>query len=102
MLRTRPGFHPASNLPALYLSARGIPVRRPTHLPSATLRLRQAGYGLCPVFVSYYRTAPISSRALPGTQPHFSGWLKSALLILAVFYRSSGSIDSLDAGNRPR
>jgi len=36
-------------------------------LPLATLRLRQAGYGLCPVFVSQYRTSPISSRALPGT-----------------------------------
>ena len=39
-----------------------------TPLPLATLRLRQAGYGLCPDFVSLLRTAPISSRALPGTQ----------------------------------
>jgi hypothetical protein len=38
-----------------------------TPLPLATLRLRQAGYGLCPDFVSFFRTAPISSRALPGT-----------------------------------
>jgi hypothetical protein len=39
-------------------------------LPSATLRLRQAGYGLCPVPVSKYRASPISSRAVPGTQPY--------------------------------
>jgi len=36
----------------------------------ATLRLRQAGSGLCPVFVSQSRASPYSSRAKPGTQPH--------------------------------
>jgi len=59
VLRTRPGFSPP-HLPALYLSIRGIPVRRPTLLPPAsfrcalrltplplaTLRLHQAGSGL--------------------------------------------------------
>lgn len=72
-----PRPYPASNLPALYLSVRGIPVRlcrrslpgevASTHafasgflqahiavtpLPSATLRLRRAGSGLCPIHVS--------------------------------------------------
>jgi len=37
-------------------------------LPSATLRLRQAGSGLCPISVSQYQTSPLSSRAKPGTQ----------------------------------
>ncbi|MCD6176198.1 MAG: hypothetical protein J7K65_10595, partial [Planctomycetes bacterium] len=34
----------------------------------ATLRLSQAGYGLCPGLVSQSQASPISSRALPGTQ----------------------------------
>jgi hypothetical protein len=38
-------------------------------LPLATLRLRQAGYGLCSGLVSQSQASPISSRALPGTQP---------------------------------
>jgi hypothetical protein len=38
-------------------------------LPLATLRLHQAGYGLCSGPVSQSRASPISSRALPGTQP---------------------------------
>ena len=37
-------------------------------LPLATLRLRQPGSGLCPIFVSQYRTSPYSSRVKPGTQ----------------------------------
>ncbi|MDL1959123.1 MAG: hypothetical protein LWX01_04595, partial [Deltaproteobacteria bacterium] len=36
--------------------------------PLATLRLRQAGYGLCSGPVSQSRASPFSSRALPGTQ----------------------------------
>jgi len=36
-------------------------------LPSATLRLHLAGYGLYLQFVSYLQISPISSRALPGT-----------------------------------
>jgi hypothetical protein len=36
-------------------------------LPLATLRLRQAGSGLCLICVSYYQTSPFSSRAKPGT-----------------------------------
>ena len=81
-----PRPYPASNLPTLYLSVRGIPVRLCRRslpgevastrafasgflqaciaantprsesgifdLPSATLRLRQAGSGLCPICVS--------------------------------------------------
>jgi hypothetical protein len=39
-----------------------------TPLPLATLRLHQAGSGLCPIFVSQYRASPYSSRAKPGTQ----------------------------------
>jgi len=38
-------------------------------LPSATLRLRQAGSGLCLVVVSQFWVSPYSSRAKPGTQP---------------------------------
>ena len=41
-------------------------------LPSATLRLRQAGSGLCPISVSQYQTSPLSSRAKPGTQRMFA------------------------------
>ena len=74
---------PASYLPALHLLSAGHTCTS-THafasgllqayiavapLPLATLPLRQGGYGLCLVFVSYYQTSPISSRALPGTQP---------------------------------
>ena len=40
-----------------------------TPLPLAILPLRQGGSGLCPIFVSEYRTSPFSSRAKPGTQP---------------------------------
>ncbi len=82
VLRTRPGF-PPPHLPALYLSVRGIPVRRPTLLPPAsfrcalrltplplaTLRLHQAGSGLYLKYVSLFQISPFSSRALPGTQP---------------------------------
>jgi hypothetical protein len=82
---------PASNPPALHLLGAGhtctstrafasgllqahIAVKP---LPSATLRLRQAGSGLCPADVSNCRTAPFSSRAMPGThrdreEPHDS------------------------------
>jgi hypothetical protein len=81
VLRTRPGF-PPPHLPALYLSVRGIPVRRPTLLPPAsfrnclatiplplaTLRLHQAGSGLYLKYVSLFQIAPFSSRALPCTQ----------------------------------
>lgn len=68
---------PASNPPALHLLGAGHTCTSTrafasgllqahiavTPLPSATLRLRQAGSGLCPVAVSNYRTAPFSSRA---------------------------------------
>jgi hypothetical protein len=48
-----------------------------TPLPLAILPLRQGGSGLCPIFVSKYRTSPFSSRAKPGThrdreEPHSS------------------------------
>jgi hypothetical protein len=84
VLRTRPGLPPPQiRLPSTFW-VRGIPVPRigsgagltrafasgllqahiaVTPLPSATLRLHQAGSGLCPVAVSNYRTAPFSSRA---------------------------------------
>ncbi len=85
VLRTRPGF-PPPHLPALYLSIRGIPVRRPTLLPPAsfrnclatiplplaTLRLHQAGSGLYLKYVSISQISPFSSRALPGTQQKHS------------------------------
>jgi hypothetical protein len=81
VLRTRPGYSPP-HLPALYLSIRGIPVRRPTLLPPAsfrcalrltplplaTLRLHQAGSGLYLKYVSLFQISPFSSRAVPGTQ----------------------------------
>ncbi len=66
VLRTRPGLAPPQIcLPSTFW-VRGIPVRRPTllpkasfrrasllpPLPSATLRLCQAGSGLCPIYVS--------------------------------------------------
>ena len=82
VLQTRPGL-PAPHLPALYPFGYGaflfvdprfclglpsaVALLRQT-LPLATLRLRQAGYGLCPLFVSKYQASPVSSRALPGTQ----------------------------------
>jgi len=82
---------PASSACPLSFRIRGIPVRRPTLLPPAsfrcalrltplplaTLRLHQAGSGLCSGPVSQSRASPISSRALPGThrdreEPHSS------------------------------
>jgi hypothetical protein len=76
VLRTRPG-HPPPHLPALHLLgaghtcsstrafASGLLQARiaAAPLPLATLRLRQAGSGLCPIPVSEYRTSPFSSRA---------------------------------------
>jgi len=49
--------------------------------PLATLRLHQAGYGLCPIPVSKYRASPISSRAMPGTQTR-GKWLAADELAL--------------------
>ena len=95
VLRTRPGF-PPPHLPALYLSVRGIPVRRPTLLPPAsfrnclatiplplaTLRLHQAGSGLYLKYVSLFQISPFSSRALPGTQPGAGDGLGKAVPFL--------------------
>jgi len=82
VLRTRPGFPRLICLPSI-LSDTGHTCAS-THafassllqayiavapLPLATLRLRQAGYGLCSGLVSQSQASPISSRALPGTQP---------------------------------
>jgi hypothetical protein len=47
------------------------------YLPLATLRLHQAGYGLCSGPVSQSQASPISSRALPGTQQDTSADAKS-------------------------
>jgi len=81
VLRTRPGFPRLICLPSI-LSDTGHTCAS-THafassllqayiavapLPLATLRLRQAGYGLCSGPVSQFQASPISSRALPGTQ----------------------------------
>ncbi|MCD4755395.1 MAG: hypothetical protein K8R75_06290 [Deltaproteobacteria bacterium] len=49
----------------------------------ATLRLRQAGYGLCSGLVSQSQASPISSRALPGTQQYRFSYLFYRLHLLA-------------------
>jgi len=82
-----PAFPRLKSTCPLHLRVRGIPVRRPTlllpasssryitatTLPSATLRLHLAGYGLYMQIVSYLQISPISSRALPGTQQDAKG-----------------------------
>jgi len=82
VLRTRPGLNPPQICLPSILSDTGHTCAS-THafassllqayiavapLPLATLRLRQAGYGLCSGLVSQSQASPISSRALPGTQ----------------------------------
>ena len=81
---------PASNLPALYLLVRGIPVRRPTLSESPFGRLPAAGFlqmlhhcntlalgypsppsgwvWTLPAICAILPVSPFSSRALPGTQ----------------------------------
>jgi len=87
VLRTRPGLTPPQICLPSTLSGTGHTCTSTrafasgflqahitiTPLPSATLRLHQAGSGLCQVIVSLsYLTSPYSSRAKPGTQPGHS------------------------------
>ena len=114
VLRTCPPY-PASNLPALYPFGYGayryaylcvcIQTGHPALLPPApycnplalfirlwrttTLRLRQPGSGLCPMFVSLYRTSPFSSRAKPGTQPPHQ--LRLAIALRSIAGRLCGA-----------
>ena len=84
VLRTRPGLTPPQICLPSTLSGTGHTCTSTrafasgflqahitvTPLPLATLRLHQAGSGLCQVIVSLsYLTSPYSSRAKPGTQP---------------------------------